>query len=152
MLCATMLAGLSASPTLAQTTSSASGSKDSSSSSVGEIVVTATRRSTTLLDAPINISAVSNQTIQSQRIDDIKSLAGFTPGLTVADTGPSTTGNIILRGISSGDTSANGSNSNNSVGVYLGEVPLYLDFKLIDISRVEVLQGPSSMLFGRGSA
>jgi iron complex outermembrane receptor protein len=145
MLCATMLAGLSASPTLAQTT------KDNSSASVGEIVVTATRRATTLLDAPINISAVSNQTIQSQRIDDIKSLAGFTPGLTVADTGPGTTGNIILRGISSGDTSANGSNSNNSVGVYLGEVPLYLDFKLIDISRVEVLQGPQGTLYGLGT-
>ncbi|HEY4030859.1 MAG TPA: Plug domain-containing protein, partial [Caulobacteraceae bacterium] len=151
LLGATMLAGLSASPTLAQTAPAASGSNSSSATSIGEVVVTATRRTSTIQNAPINISAVTGQTIQSQRIDDVKSLAAFTPGVTVADTGPATTGNIIMRGISSGDTSANGSNSNNSVGVYLGEVPLYLDFKLIDISRVEVLQGPQGTLYGLGT-
>src|SRR6201996_1263344 len=153
LLSATMLAGLAASPTLAQTAPAApaSGSSSSAPSSIGEIVVAATRRSSTIQNAPINISAVTGQTIQSQRIDDVKSLAAFTPGVTVADTGPATTGNIIMRGISSGDTSANGSNTNNSVGVYLGEVPLYLDFKLIDISRVEVLQGPQGTLYGLGT-
>ena len=116
-----------------------------------EIIVTGSRRSTTLQDAPINISAVSSETIKSRRLDDIRSLSGFTPGVTVSDTGPATTGNIILRGISSGDTSVNGANANNSVGVYLGEVPLYLDFKLIDIDRVEVLQGPQGTLYGLGT-
>jgi len=149
LLCATMLAGFSASPTLAQTAPAAS--NNASSTSIGEVVVTATRRTTTVQNAPINISAVTAQTIQNQRIDDVRSLAAFTPGVTVADTGPSSTGNIIMRGISSGDTSANGSNTNNSVGVYLGEVPLYLDFKLIDISRVEVLQGPQGTLYGLGT-
>src|ERR1700761_9374651 len=153
LLSATMLAGLAASPTLAQTAPAApaSGSSSSAPSSIGEIVVAATRRSSTIQNAPINISAVTGQTIQSQRIDDVKSLAAFTPGVTVADTGPSSTGNIIMRGISSGDTSAGWSNNNTSVGVYLGEVPLYLDFKLIDINRVEVLQGPQGTLYGLGT-
>lgn len=146
-----MLAGFSASPTLAQTAPAASGSDKAAPASTGEILVTATRRSTTVQNAPINISAVSGQTIQNERIEDVKSLAAFIPGVTVADTGPTSSGNIILRGISSGDTSANGSNTNNSVGVYLGEVPLYLDFKLIDISRVEVLQGPQGTLYGLGT-
>jgi outer membrane receptor protein involved in Fe transport len=149
LLCATVLTGLSASPTLAQTTPPASGS--SATASVDEIVITATHRSSAIQNAPINISAVTAQTIQSQRIDDVRSLAAFTPGVTVADTGPSSTGNIIMRGISSGDTSAGGANTNTSVGVYLGEVPLYLDFKLIDISRVEVLQGPQGTLYGLGT-
>jgi outer membrane receptor protein involved in Fe transport len=151
LLCATMLGGLSASPAFAQTTPAASGNNSSSTASVDEVVVTATRRATTIQNSPINISAVTSQTLQTQRIDDVKSLGAFTPGVTVADTGPTSTGNIILRGISSGDTSANGSNTNNSVGVYLGEVPLYLDFKLIDISRVEVLQGPQGTLYGLGT-
>jgi iron complex outermembrane recepter protein len=116
-----------------------------------EIVVTATRRSTTLQDVPINISAVGSEQLARQRIDDVQDLAAFTPGMTVTDTGPGSTGNIILRGISSGDTSASGASENNAVGVYLGEVPLYLDFKLIDIARVEVLQGPQGTLYGLGT-
>ena len=151
LLGATMLAGLSASPTLAQTAPAASAASNGNPVSIGEVVVTATRRSTTVMNSPINISAVASQTLQIERLDDVRSLAAFTPGVTVADTGPGTTGNIIMRGISSGDTSATGSNSNNSVGVYLGEVPLYLDFKLIDLSRVEVLQGPQGTLYGLGT-
>ena len=116
-----------------------------------EIVVTGSRRRTTLQDAPINISAVTADTIARQRLDDIRSLAAFTPGVTVVDTGPGSTGNIVLRGINSGDTSDTGANINNTIGVYLGEVPLYLDFKLIDIARVEVLQGPQGTLYGLGT-
>ena len=121
-----------------------------STGDANEIVVTATRRSTTLQDVPINISAVGAEQLSRQRIDDVQDLAAFTPGMTVTDTGPSSTGNIVLRGISSADASG-GSNYNSAVGVYLGEVPLYLDFKLIDISRVEVLQGPQGTLYGLGT-
>lgn len=158
LLCATALAGMAAAPALAQETAAGTGPDDSAkptvaavTGSANEIVVTGSRRRTTLQDAPINISAVSQATIENQRLDDIRSLANFTPGVTVADTGPGSTGDIILRGISSGDTSVYGANSNNAVGVYLGEVPLYLDFKLIDIQRVEVLQGPQGTLYGLGT-
>ncbi|TXC71065.1 TonB-dependent receptor [Sphingomonas ginsenosidivorax] len=147
LLCATALMGVTGAPALAQ-----DAPQDSSSSSdTNEIIVTGSRRTTTLQDAPMNISAVSAATIESQRLDDIRSLASFTPGVTVADTGPASTGGIILRGIASGDTSVFGANSGNSVGVYLGEVPLYLDFKLIDVERVEVLQGPQGTLYGLGT-
>lgn len=127
------------------------GANTRTSTGTQDIVVTGSRRRTTLQDAPINISAVSAEMIQNQRLDDIRSLASFTPGVTVADTGPGSTGNIILRGISSADTSVGGANSNSALGVYLGEIPLYLDFKLIDISRVEVLQGPQGTLYGLGT-
>jgi len=153
LLCATALVSVAGTPALAQE-APASGQDASSGSTPdtpNEIVVTGSRRRTTLQDAPINISAVSGATIENQRLDDIRALGNFTPGVTIADTGPASTGQIILRGISSGDTSVDGANSNNAVGVYLGEVPLYLDFKLIDISRVEVLQGPQGTLYGLGT-
>ncbi|MCX8475759.1 MAG: TonB-dependent receptor [Sphingomonas sp.] len=153
LLCATALVSIVGTPALAQ--EAAAPEREASSGSApdtaNEIVVTGSRRRTTLQDAPINISAVSGQMIESQRLDDIRALGNFTPGVTIADTGPASTGEIILRGISSGDTSVNGANSNDAVGVYLGEVPLYLDFKLIDISRVEVLQGPQGTLYGLGT-
>ena len=154
LLCATALVGVTAAPAMAQDTQNiiaTSPSETSDGSASNEIIVTGSRRRTTLQDAPINISAVSAETIQSQRLDDIRSLAAFTPGVTVADTGPASTGGIILRGIASGDTSVLGANAGNSVGVYLGEVPLYLDFKLIDVNRVEVLQGPQGTLYGLGT-
>jgi iron complex outermembrane receptor protein len=157
LLCATALMGVVGEPVQAQEAPPGPGvSPDSGDSATGsvdanEIVVTGSRRRTTLQDAPINISAVSAETIASQRLDDIRSLASFTPGVTVADTGPASTGAIILRGIASGDTSVGGADSGNAVGVYLGEVPLYLDFKLIDINRVEVLQGPQGTLYGLGT-
>src|ERR1700739_2140415 len=97
LLGATMLAGLSASPTLAQTAPAASASNSANAVSLGELVVTASRRATTVQNSPINISAVPAQTIQNLRIADVRSLAAFTPGVTVADTGPASTGNIILR-------------------------------------------------------
>lgn len=153
LLCATALMSVAGTPALAQEASAPEQEASSGSSTAGsnEIVVTGSRRRTTLQDAPINISAVSGQMIESQRLDDIRALGNFTPGVTIADTGPASTGEIILRGISSGDTSVNGSNTNDAVGVYLGEVPLYLDFKLIDVSRVEVLQGPQGTLYGLGT-
>lgn len=147
LLGATILFGFAAVPAHAQESAperNAGGEGD-------DIIVTATRRQTTLQDAPINISAVGAEQLSRQRLDDVRALAAFTPGVTVTDTGPSSTGNIILRGISSSDTSATGSNYQSALGVYLGEVPLYLDFKLIDMNRVEVLQGPQGTLYGLGT-
>jgi len=147
LLCATMLMGVGTTSAFAQETPADSGAPGESN----DIVVTGSRRQTTLQDAPINISAVSAETLAKERIDDIRGLAAFTPGVTVVDSGPAATGNIILRGINSGDTSDTGSNTNNSIGVYLGEVPLYADFKLLDLERVEVLEGPQGTLYGLGT-
>lgn len=155
LLGATVLASFGATCAAAQTegagVASVQQTEEQGGNSGNEIVVTGSRRSVTLQDAPINISAISEETLARQRIDDVRGLAAFTPGLTIVDTGPASTGNIILRGIESGDTSVNGSNENSAVGVYLGEVPLYLDFKLIDIARVETLLGPQGTLYGLGT-
>ena len=159
LVCSAFLMGSTAIPAFAETMAD-EGAADASAPGAAAgaetvdnnaIIVTATRRSTTLQDAPNNISAISADDLAKKRIDDVKALSAFTPGMTVTDTGPNSSGNIILRGISSGDTSTFGSNYESSIGVYLGEVPLYLDFKLIDISRVEVLQGPQGTLYGLGT-
>lgn len=115
------------------------------------IVVTATRRNTTLMDTPINISAISADQLAREHIDDIRDLADFTPGLTISDTGPGSTGSIVMRGLNASDVSSGGANYDDSLGIYLGEVPLYYDFKLIDIARVETLLGPQGTLYGLGT-
>lgn len=100
---------------------------------------------------PINISAIGDEQLARQRIDDVRDIADFTPGLTISDTGPGSTGAIVLRGLNASDTSANGASFDDALGLYLGEVPLYYDFKLLDIARVEVLLGPQGTLYGLGT-
>ncbi|MGH6744369.1 outer membrane receptor protein involved in Fe transport [Novosphingobium sp. PhB57] len=115
------------------------------------IVVTGTRRATTIMDTPINISAIGAEELSRQRIDDVRDLADFTPGLTISDTGPGSTGSIVLRGLNASDVDSNGANYDDSLGIYLGEVPLFYDFKLLDIARVETLLGPQGTLYGLGT-
>jgi len=115
------------------------------------IIVTGTRRSTTIMDTPINISAVSGEAIEDQRIDDVRDLAAFTPGMTISDTGPRSTGTVILRGLRASDQDSFGADADTALGVYLGEVPLYYDFKLLDLERVETLLGPQGTLYGLGT-
>lgn len=148
LLSATMLAG----STLAtQAYAQDASDTETAAESIDAIVVTGTRRSTTIQDTPINISAIGAEELAKQRIEDVRDIADFTPGMTVLDTGPGSTGNIVLRGLSASDTGDFGSDYNNSLGVYLGEVPLYYDFKLIDIDRVETLLGPQGTLYGLGT-
>ncbi|WP_137681576.1 TonB-dependent receptor [Aurantiacibacter suaedae] len=115
------------------------------------IVVTATRRATTLMDTPINITALSSEELERQQVEDIRDIADFTPGMTVSDTGAGSTGTIVLRGLSASDVGAGGSLYDNAMGIYLGEVPMYYDFKFIDIDRVETLLGPQGTLYGLGT-
>jgi iron complex outermembrane receptor protein len=153
LLSATILAGtLAAAPAWSQVVTQADSSVGAVAVDEGnEIVVTATRRAVSLQDAPINITAVGAEQLQNQRIDDVRKLGDFTPGVTAIDTGPRSAGSIVLRGIGSAETSTSGANQNNALAIYLGDVPLYADFKLIDIDRVEVLLGPQGTLYGLGT-
>lgn len=118
----------------------------------GAIIVSATRRNTTLIETPINIAAIGSDELSHEHIDDMRDLSAFTPGLTVADNGPRSSGTVVMRGLSADDTAAGGGdNSNSAIGMYLGDVPMYYDFKLIDMSRVEVLLGPQGTLYGLGT-
>lgn len=151
LLGATFLAGFSATQAVAQTAATPDQTANVAGSGNNEIVVTGSRRSVTLQNAPINISAVSPEQLTREHIDDVRDLAAFTPGLTISDTGPGSTGTIVLRGLNASDTDSSGSNYSNSLGIYLGEVPLYYDFKLLDIARVETLLGPQGTLYGLGT-
>lgn len=147
LLGATMLMGVGTTSAFAQEAAA----DPEQGGNAGEIVVTATRRATSLQDVPINISAVGSEQISRQRLDDVRDIADFTPGMTIADTGPGSTGTIVLRGLNASDLDSSGASYDDSLGVYLGEVPLYYDFKLLDLARVETLLGPQGTLYGLGT-
>ena len=68
----------------AQTASTA----DDSGGGLAEIVVTAQKRSSTVQETPISITAVSGQDLQDRGIGDVATLAAATPGVSLKSNGP----------------------------------------------------------------
>jgi iron complex outermembrane receptor protein len=118
-----------------------------------EVIVTATRRSESLQDIPINITALNSTLIERDRLTDLSDIARMVPGMTVVDQGPRGSQTLTVRGLNvTSITATDGSNDGgNTVGTYIGEIPLYIDLKLNDMDRVEVLMGPQGTLYGAGT-
>ncbi len=120
-----------------------------------EVIVTATRRSMSLQDVPFNISAISGDFINQAGILDATELMRDVPGVTIADGGgraSETNANIMIRGINIDPNSTDRNYlSAPTVSVYVGDTPMYANFVLRDIQRVEVLRGPQATLYGSGS-
>ncbi|MBY6190105.1 TonB-dependent receptor [Microbulbifer agarilyticus] len=115
-----------------------------------EVVVTGSRREENVMDIPINISAVGGEKIEDLRLDSIAKIAYYTPGLTVVDRGPRDENpDILVRGLNTGGLGPGFSSS--TVATYLGDIPLQVDLKPIDLERVEVLIGPQGTLYGQGT-
>lgn len=120
-----------------------------------EVIVTATRRSQSLQDIPFNISAVTGDYIAQAGILDATELMREVPGVTVADGGArasETNANVMIRGINIDPNSTDRTYlSAPTVSVYVGDTPMYANFILRDVERVEVLRGPQATLYGSGS-
>jgi outer membrane receptor protein involved in Fe transport len=118
-----------------------------------EVFVTATRRTESLQDIPINITALSSTLIERDRITDLTDIARVVPGMTVVDQGPRGSDTLTVRGLNVTSIAAtDGSNDGgDTVATYVGEIPLYIDLKLNDMERVEVLMGPQGTLYGAGT-
>lgn len=115
-----------------------------------EVVVTGSRREENVMDIPINISAVGGEKIEDLRLDSISKIAYYTPGLTVVDRGPrDEVPDMMVRGLNTGGLGPGFSSS--TVAMYLGDIPLQVDLKPVDLERVEVLIGPQGTLYGQGT-
>jgi iron complex outermembrane receptor protein len=128
---------------------------DDGGASLDEIVVTASKRVSTVQGTPISITAITGDDLLARGVASLASLAQGTAGVSLKSEGPSQT-EIEMRGMtSSGGNSA-------TVGLYLDDIPLsgpasaqnghvVIDPDLYDLNRVEILRGPQGALFGSGS-
>ena len=115
-----------------------------------EIIVTATKRSEGVQTIPMAITVLGEQQLRDLNITDMADYVQMLPNVSYVTLGPGS-GNVYIRGISSGGESGIGANP--SVAIYLDEQPVtavgsYLNPHIYDIARIEVLAGPQGTTFG----
>lgn len=120
---------------------------------VEEIVVTAQKREQSVQDVPIAVTAISEASIEANRITSVQDLSGLAPNVIVRPTaGGSAIPSFSMRGLTSFGV-VPGSDKQVSInldGVYISATRGAL-FELPDIARIEVLRGPQGTLFGRNA-
>ena len=119
-----------------------------------EVVVTAQRRSQSLQDVGVAVTAISADEARNLGIFNAKDLSKVAPGVLLDSVaGGSVSANLTIRGISQSDYSATQESPNS---IYIDEVYIASSsaaaMPLYDLNRVEVLRGPQGTLFGRASS
>ncbi|MBI1392781.1 MAG: TonB-dependent receptor plug domain-containing protein [Alphaproteobacteria bacterium] len=118
-----------------------------------EIIVSARKTEETLQEAPISVTAITEQAIRERNIVSIDDLSRFAPGLSFSQAFGRSGDRPVIRGQS--NVLANvqfGVESGTAYfidGIYYPTTIQSIDFDLI--KRVEVIRGPQSALYGRNT-
>ena len=122
------------------------------------IQVTATKRSESIQDIPVSVTALNGNALENLGVDNFQDYVEFLPNVVFQGTGPGQN-EIYIRGAATSQTNISVSSVQAlqpSVAFYLDEQPVSmqgrnLDIFATDIERVEVLPGPQGTLFGASS-
>lgn len=124
----------------------------------GEVIITANRREENLQNVPITVQAITGDELKALNVATASDLLKYTPNVTYSGNGPGT-GNVFIRGLGSYGPG----NQNQSTIAPFPNVALYLDDQsmqfpqrnndvyLVDMERVELLEGPQGTLVGGGA-
>lgn len=123
-------------------------------STVGEIIVTAQRRSENLQDVPVAETAATGSQLATARVANIENIQTLSPSISFRSTNfAASTGNIQIRGIGTVGVSRS---FEGAVGVFIDGVyrtrsgQALSDF--LDIDSLEILRGPQGTLFGKNTS
>lgn len=113
-----------------------------------EVTVTAIKQGTDIRSLAISASQIGRKAVERNGIAGAKSAADMVPNIYIPDYGSRMTSTIYVRGLGTRiDQPALGLNIDN-VPVMCKE---NYDFDMMDISKVEMLRGPQSTIFGRNT-
>jgi iron complex outermembrane recepter protein len=121
---------------------------------LGDIIVTAQRRSENIQDVPISVSSVDERHLAAmfEGGGDIQVLAARVPSLYVESSNGRLAPRFYIRGLGNSDFDLAAS---QPVSVIVDEVVLenviLKSFPMFDMEHVEVLRGPQGTLFGRNT-
>ena len=116
-----------------------------------EVVVTATKRSESVQDVPLAITALTGDFVRDVNLNDVKDLVSFTPGVS-GNSQDSFIDAISVRGVRTQDFGVGGDPSAAFFknDLYEGRNGSAVT-SLFDMERAEILRGPQGFLFGRNS-
>lgn len=116
------------------------------------VLVTANKRVERLDNVPESISVLSEAELQSNNVREMEDVINLTPSLSLASGTTAANNAIFMRGIG---TVSVGIGVESDVSVIIDDIPIASQFQafrdLADVSRVEVLKGPQSTLFGKSA-
>src|SRR5690606_701147 len=120
---------------------------------IEEVVVTARRRSESLQDVPIAVTAFSGDELKLRGAADITEIAQATPSVTLEPSrATNSTLTAFIRGVGQQDPLAG---FEQGVALYLDDVymarPQGALLDIYDVERIEVLRGPQGTLYGRNA-
>lgn len=116
-----------------------------------EITVTAQKRSESLQDVPLAVTAIAGDRLRDANIVTLQDVGNRTPGMVFAAFSPGQP-EIAIRGIGTKEDGASASDSTvvSIDGVYIAARTAQV-FDIFDLERVEVLRGPQGTLYGKNS-
>lgn len=118
---------------------------------VAEVIVTAQRRTESLQNVPLAITAIGGDDIAERGLTDVRDILALTPGATFTSYNAAEPV-LSVRGISSG---GEGAASDSGVLMLVDGEVISRDFMrsapVFDVERVEVLRGPQGTTYGRNA-
>lgn len=119
---------------------------------VDDIVVTARRRSETLVSVPVVVNVLTAETLERNRADSLAAIGELTPTVVVGAYKSNGGGSIGIRGVSS---PANQTGFEQAVSVAIDGVQTsdgrVTQSGFFDLQQVEVMKGPQALFFGKNS-
>ena len=148
--CTALVGALGAMATPAFAQQAATTQTPQADSGLGEIIVTAERRSSSTQKTAQAITAVSSDALVHSGVVNASGLSNVVPGVQVNQGGGFS--QIVIRGVGGGVVNNFGEPgvAYNIAGVYIAQ-PYGGNAAFYDIQRVEVLKGPQGTLYGRNS-
>jgi iron complex outermembrane receptor protein len=125
----------------------ATGASGADTATLGEIVVTARRKSESAQNAPLTVNAVKGESLQKLNIQQFADIQSIVPGVNLNFDEHGSGSAVSIRGVNFTVATA----SQPTVALYVNEAPVEANFifhSMYDVGQVEVLKGPQGTLRG----